>query len=451
VIARIRLSALLSILGAGAMLVPGCSWTTFDDLKDEVWVDVSGGPGSPGTTFGIALASVAPSTTGDSTRFAALGRNKPTLTRVSFDANGKRTEVLANDLAETFSIQAFSISPAFGGDPTGTMVAYAGLTNNGDTQMVAYDIDNLAVTRSLTVLNQPPETVPLESEGLAFGAAGGDALADIAFSTRESLFLVADPGAADTNLAARSHRCVHGGDWSYGVAIGDFLSTSDGAEIAVSIGSQQRSLDGAAVKLVAVSDITQYDTVTKTDCGAVAALPGIEKPAIHDFGEEVLAADFDGDGRSELVVSAPSVNQVFLYREDPAAPGTLIERVFTGPGNGFGVSLAVGDLDGDGKPELVVGAPRANAEDVRNAGAVYVFAYNTATAAFDETPLLTVHDAYPETEQGFGSQVALSAWRIDAVPPAPAEVRNVLVVAGKDEVFTYFKEPLLEDDVRAGR
>jgi hypothetical protein len=41
-----------------ALLVPGCSWTVFDDLQDELWVDVSGGPSSPGTTFGIALASV---------------------------------------------------------------------------------------------------------------------------------------------------------------------------------------------------------------------------------------------------------------------------------------------------------------------------------------------------------------------------------------------------------
>jgi hypothetical protein len=449
VIARIRFSALVAT--TAAVLAPACSWTTFDDLKDEVWVDVSGGPGSPGTTFGIALASVAAPTTGDSTRFAALGRNKPTLTRVSFDANGKRSEVLANDLAETFSIQSFSISPAFAGDAAGTMVAYAALTNSGDTQMVAYDIDNLAVTRSLTVINQPPEATPLESEAITFGAAGAGPLSDVAFSTRESLFLVADPGDPDTNLAGRSHRCVHGGDWSYGVAIGDFLSTSDGAEIAVSIGSQQRSLDGSAVKLVAVSDITQYDSATKTDCGAAGALPGIDKPAINDFGEEVAAADFDGDGRTELVVSAPSVNQVFLYREDPAAPGTFTERVFTGPGNGFGVSLAIGDLDGDDQPELVVGAPRANADNVRNAGAVYVFKYNATTFAFDEAPILTIHDAYPETEQAFGSQVALSPWRIDATDTTPAEIRNVLVVAGKDEVFTYFKEPLREDDVRAGR
>jgi hypothetical protein len=446
--ARIRSSLLL----AAALLAPACSWTVFDDLEDEVWVDVTGGPGSPGTTFGIALASVAAPAAGSAEpmRFAALGRNKPTLTRVAFDANGGRTEVLANDLAETFSIQAFSISPAFGGDPAGTMVAYAGLTNSGDIQMVAYDVDNLAVTRSVTVITDKTDPVPYESEGLTFGAAhdrdGQAVLADVAFATRESLFLAVDVGDADTGVAARTHRCVHGGDWSYGVAIGDFLSTSDGAEIAVSIGSQQRSVDGAAVKLVAASDIVTYDTTTPGACGGEAPLPGVEKPAINDFGEEVAAADFDGDGKTELVVAAPSVNQVFLYREDPAAPGTLMERVFTGPGNGFGASLATGDLDGDGKLELVVGAPRANADDVRNAGAVYVFSFNTATFAFDETPILTIHDAYPETEQAFGSQVALSPWRIDATT-----VRNVLVVAGKDEVFTYFKEPLVQDDVRAGR
>ncbi len=81
------------------------------------------------------------------------------------------------------------------------------------------------------------------------------------------------------------------------------------------------------------------------------------------FGREVLwARDLDGDGHPELIVAAPwsGADQ----RGCVVALGSRRGEVLWGRAgarehDAFGASLALGDLDGDGRDELVVGAPGA--------------------------------------------------------------------------------------------
>jgi hypothetical protein len=83
------------------------------------------------------------------------------------------------------------------------------------------------------------------------------------------------------------------------------------------------------------------------------------------FGEVVAAiGDLDGDGRGEVAVAAPRTNErtrhhpgeVFVYS---GASGAVI-RHFTGkqPGELFGrMVAAAGDVDGDGTEDIAIGAP----------------------------------------------------------------------------------------------
>lgn len=89
------------------------------------------------------------------------------------------------------------------------------------------------------------------------------------------------------------------------------------------------------------------------------------------FGSALTTGDFDGDGWPELVVSAPGTTEqtttpangvLSVYRGGPAgfspARGSLLrgDRSSTRYDVSFGTVLAVGDLDGDRRPDLVVGS-----------------------------------------------------------------------------------------------
>ncbi|ATL29239.1 FG-GAP-like repeat-containing protein [Streptomyces formicae] len=111
-------------------------------------------------------------------------------------------------------------------------------------------------------------------------------------------------------------------------------------------------------------------------------VPGAAEPG-DDFGNALTAADFDGDGHDDLVAGAPGeavgstkgAGSVTVLRGGPqgildaagAARATTYHQ--NSPGilgvaqkdDAFGTALTVGDHDGDGRPDLSVGAPGEDA------------------------------------------------------------------------------------------
>ena len=100
----------------------------------------------------------------------------------------------------------------------------------------------------------------------------------------------------------------------------------------------------------------------------------------HSFGSALASGDFNGDGTIDLVAGAPSVGAdhgaAYIFHNDgsiPTAAGSADVIISSGESssNYFGSDMTSGDFNGDGRTDLVIGAYGYST----STGRVYIF-YN---------------------------------------------------------------------------
>ncbi|TAK93837.1 MAG: tandem-95 repeat protein, partial [Verrucomicrobia bacterium] len=136
------------------------------------------------------------------------------------------------------------------------------------------------------------------------------------------------------------------------------------------------------------------------------------------------AADLDGDGRVDIVALNYGGNSISLFR-NIGAPGSLTANSFAAPVNlpapGGPYEVAIGDLDGDGRPELAVANADVSVTSIfRNQTTIGTLDTNSFAAHADISSLYYGHtiaigdldgDGKPDLTVGFAIPGYISVFR----------------------------------------
>jgi hypothetical protein len=114
------------------------------------------------------------------------------------------------------------------------------------------------------------------------------------------------------------------------------------------------------------------------------------------FGHSLAVGDTNGDGKADIAVGAPYEDvdgnvdrgRVHVFSGPDGSPLLTLSAPNPQAGAGFGCSVALGDVNGDGKGDIAVGAPQGGS----GSGAVYVLA---SDPDYSPTPTPTPTPAPP--------------------------------------------------------
>lgn len=215
----------------------------------------------------------------------------------------------------------------------------------------------LKVTRATEFISSDEQLLSINSEGMAQGHGSGEVAVQARFRlARTELAVVPESGIAEVRLLD---------------------ATSHGPGLLRSFFAFGAEYDGGAS--IATADVTgdgiaDFIVGSRDEGARVRVFDGERGELLHDLrpfgkdfsgGVKVAAGDLNGNGKAEVIVGAGHGGPAVVKVLDGATGGLLQEiEVFEASFIG-GVHLAVGDFTGDGLGDIVVGAGTGGPSRVR--------------------------------------------------------------------------------------
>jgi hypothetical protein len=322
------------------------------------------------------------------------------------DHEASAVSILLNTTATGAAVATFAAAQAITTDIHPTLIAAADLNGDGRADLVAVNDEGSGTASVLINATAPGASAsafaPLQTfdagafpEGIVCADIDGDGRADLAvtnnmfFGGVSVLKNATVPGATTASFAARAY--IDAGAWPDSIAAADVnrdgridLVVSNQTLNAVSVlrnatapggvprfGAPQ-PFDAGGAHAVTMADVNGdgLPDVVVADSGSdmisilldtappSAATLSIAAPASFPAGANpraIATADLDGDGRRDLVVADydESNVSVFMNTAAPGAAASFSTRTTFDAGD-FPASLTFADLNGDGKPDLLL-------------------------------------------------------------------------------------------------
>ena len=187
-----------------------------------------------------------------------------------------------------------------------------------------------------------------------------------------------------------------------------------GAQFGFAAASADVNGDGYADVIIGAP---KADFQGHADCGEVTVFLGpslagsvlLHAAAPEDggyFGWSVTAADFNADGFADVAAGSPYVGglpapgRVSVFFGPSLGAAVTIDSPESEPKASFGLSLGAADVNGDGKADLLVGAPGAAAGGEGRAGKSFVFLGPSFSTSY------ALQAPQPEAQTSFGTALA---------------------------------------------
>jgi trimeric autotransporter adhesin len=261
---------------------------------------------------------------------------------VSASADDGTLSVFFNDKNSPGTLSA----PLMLSSPGASQVAIGDMNHDGLPDLVSADYGvSLFVQTSPGTFAAPISLYSGGANWVAVGDLNGDGAPDIALTDVVGVQVLMHTGAASAT--------------TYAAPVNVFAQTANVNVIGANlIAIADVNGDGANDLVITDPGPTGGMAPTVNILVQNAASPGTflapaSYPiAAHDLSQSIVVIDVDGDGRPDIVIGGQQTVTVLLQNHAPAAPGTFMAAtVYTAP---RAYEIAVADINGDGKLDIVV-------------------------------------------------------------------------------------------------